>query len=771
LKLRTHILIYLLAFALTPLIAAVLINLPLVFGSLELFYHKAHLQNLRADFRDLDQHLASRHEMIRLLAKLPEPGSILGETEDTEEMDLARARYTQWVNQILQDQRDIIQIMFLDDFGHERFWLERDPETQQWQPTMRMPDRPPEDFIQAAPHMEPGGVLVSRIRLNAKLGGQDPRRLMNLYLISPVISSSTGPIKTMGSVVMSIDVGGIAQFYRNSLWVNNNGSYLQPGEPLSDHTQAFADFPGLQGIFAAGKLDLWKGSDGQQVLWVPLFRTENSGPLWVGRQVDPSPLAAFRNALTVRVLVIILALVIIVLLMARWIAVRLERFGNELTRGIGMMLKEDEAVTFSWRGPHELQALGHDLSTLARSHAEHASKLRKHARELEETNRYKSEFLANVSHELRTPLNSILLLSKMLAESGNGLSKQQNQQAQVIHHAGKDLQTLIDNILDHSRIEARETHIDLSWFKPQILCRELIKLVLPQFEQKGLHLRLEVAPDAPGKIRSDRNMLSQILKNFLANAVKFTDQGGVLIRMEAAGKTACPLAIRVSDSGIGIAADKQDLIFEAFKQADGSTSRRYGGTGLGLSISRELAHLLGGMIELQSAEGQGSTFSLLLPLDPEDPQAKISESEKPAPETEQSAAPPAPTPAADFSGHGILLVEHDVSELLQLTPVLEAWGFNVCATAEEEETVESLHEESDCALVLLNADMPGGNGCATIARIRAESAFAALPIIAMTDAGDAQLAESCREAGATAIMQRPLNMEQLKQAIERQLAN
>ncbi len=768
-KLRTQILIFLLAFGVIPLLSAVLINLPLVFGSLELFYQKAHLQNLRADFRDLDQHLASRHEMVRLLAKLPEPGSILGETEDTEKMDLSRARYTQWVNQILQDQRDIIQIMFLDDFGHERFWLERDPETQQWQPTMRMPDRPPEDFIQTAPHMEAGGVLVSRIRLNSQLGAQDPRRLMNLYLISPIVAPNSVPLKTMGSIVMSIDVGGIAQFYRNSLWVNNNGSYLQPGQPVSDKTQAFSDFPGLESIFIAGKLDLWKGPEGQQVLWVPLFRTENSGPLWVGRQVDPSPLAAFRNALVARVLMIILVLVIIVLIMARWIAVRLERFGNELTHGIDLMLKEDEAVNFSWRGPRELQTLGHDLSTLARSHAEHARSLRQHAQELEQTNRYKSEFLANVSHELRTPLNSILLLSKLLAEPDNGLSKEQGKQAQVIHHAGKDLQALIDNILDHSRIEARETRIDLSWFDPGALCQRLIDLVAPQFEQKGLYLHLEVVSGAPRQIHSDSKLLSQILKNFLANAVKFTDHGGVLITLESAGKDACPLAIRVKDSGIGIAADKQELIFEAFKQADGSTSRRYGGTGLGLSISRDLAHMLGGIIELRSTEGDGSVFSLLLPLDPENPQARPPQAENSPSGVGNKATLDVPAPTADFSGHTILLVEHDVSALLHLTPILENWGLHVSAAAEVEETLESLYEESQCALVLLDAEMPDGNGCATIERIRAETRFDQLPIIAMAAADNEDAARRCLAAGATALIERPVDTQRLKLTLEQHL--
>ncbi len=769
-RLRTQILIFFLIFGLTPLLSAVIINLPLVFGSLELFYHKAHLQNLRADFRDLDQHLASRQEMVRLLAKLPEPGAILGESDDAEQIDLARARYTQWVNQILLDQLDIIQILFLDDFGQERFWLERDTETQQWRPTTHMPERPPEDFVRTVPRLEPGGVLVSLIRVSPNLGARDPRRLMNLHLMSPIMSGGTDQRQLMGSVVMSIDVGGIANFYRNTLWVKNDGSYLNPEQPDAPGGSAFKTFPGLQAVFAAGKLDLWKGPQGEQVLWVPLFRTEESGPLWVGRQVDPSPLAAFRNALTLRVLVIILLLIGMVWIMARWVAVRLEHFGQELTHGIRQMLKADEAVEFRWRGPRELEALGENLTELARTHAEHAQSLRAHARELEESNRYKSEFLANVSHELRTPLNSILLLSKMLAQDDTGLSADQQQQARVINQAGRDLQSLINNILDHSRIEAGEVTLHPEWLAPKELLETILELVRPQFEQKGLYLRLEINPEAAPRIRSDRDRFSQIIKNFLANAVKFTDQGGVIVTVEPVSRGGCPMAIRVSDTGIGIPPAKHELVFEAFKQADGSTSRRHGGTGLGLSISRELAELLGGTIELSSSEGQGATFSLLLPLDMEH-SAEEAPPPPPPTQTQRQATSTEPEQLlqADFSGHCVLLVERDVSTLLQLTPLLEGWGLEVSAAADREEALDSLSEDAPCALVLISAAMPPDDACATIGAIRAESRYAGLRLVAMTPKAAEHVDQACLQAGADALLERPVQPQALKALLEKYL--
>ena len=283
-KLHNQILVLLLVFGLVPLLISVVLNLPLVLERTALIYQKAYLQNLRADFRDLDQHLASRHEMIRLLAKLPEPGLILGEQGEDDQIDLARARYTGWINQILGDQPDIIQILFLGADGQERFWLERDERTLALHPTAKLPKRPSERFLEAGLQMKPGGALVSRIRIDPMAGVEDPRKLMTLSLVSTIGGGPGG--KTMGLVVMTIDVGGLAQFYRDTLWVNNNGSYLRPGQPISEEPEAFTDFPGLAEIFEAGTLALWKDNKGRQLIWVPMFLTEAGLPLWVGRSVD-----------------------------------------------------------------------------------------------------------------------------------------------------------------------------------------------------------------------------------------------------------------------------------------------------------------------------------------------------------------------------------------------------------------------------------------------------------------------------------------------------
>ncbi len=769
-KLRSQILVLLLVFGLTPLLFSVFLNLPLVIERTAFIYQKAYLQNLRADFRDLDQHLASRHEMIRLLAKLPEPGLILGERGEDDQIDLARARYTGWINQILGDQRDIIQILFLGPEGQERFWLERDEKTLTWHPTAELPEGPNEQFLDASLRMKQGAVMVSRIRIDPLAGATDRRKLMTLSLVSAI---GGGPKdETMGLVLMSIDVGGLAQFYRDTLWVNDNGSYLRPGQPISEEPDAFADFPGLADIFEEHQLGLWKGTDGEQLLWVPMFLTENGQPLWVGRHVDPSPIESFRNALIMRVLTIVLLMIFVVMIMARWIASRAEHFGQVLANGLGRVLRDGESMRFDWKGPREVKELGNQLTKLAETHVDHLRAAHEHTLELEQSNRYKSEFLANVSHELRTPLNSILLLSKMLADSNAGLSQTQQRQAQVIHDAGRDLRTLIDNILDISRIDAGQVAVNLEWIELRPLLQELIGLVLPQFEDKGLALLLDVCELVPSRIYSDRDKLRQILKNFLSNAAKFTDRGRVTLEAGYDGSEGCPLVLSVTDTGIGIPADKQEVIFEAFQQADGSTRRRYGGTGLGLSISRELAGLLGGKIAVRSEEGQGSRFVLRIPveLDPSHLDADQVIHEEPTAAAEDSAAvaatsskAPADEPSAErpFAGHWVLLIERDVQGLVAETDLLESMGMRVQTAADADEALETLQEEQECALVLLATLMSAENTCDTIRAIRSNEQFRELQIVVMGAPVETPEQTRFLDAGADGFVTKPVKPDEI----------
>lgn len=294
-KLRSQVLLILFLFGLAPLIIEQSLNLPMVFSQLELFYHKAHLQNLRADFRDLDQHLASRHETLRLLARLPEFGGLLGRDEVSSDTQL-KQRYAEWLNTLLRDRLDIVQVLFLDAAGNARFWVERDPLTQDLVQVRRLKDPPSEDFFQAGLKMQQGGVLTGSIRIDAKAGEVNPSRFMNLQLISPIMPTQAlvpesadlpGPV---GAVVVNIDIGGLAQAYIDTLWVHDNGDYLQYAGTTPLTSTAFEDYPGLDVIFAKGDLALWEGRNDGQIIWVPLLATERSGPLWVGRRVDSSPI-------------------------------------------------------------------------------------------------------------------------------------------------------------------------------------------------------------------------------------------------------------------------------------------------------------------------------------------------------------------------------------------------------------------------------------------------------------------------------------------------
>ncbi|MFF8991312.1 HAMP domain-containing protein [Streptomyces sp. NPDC014983] len=246
------------------------------------------------------------------------------------------------------------------------------------------------------------------------------------------------------------------------------------------------------------------------------------------------------------------------------------------------------------------------------------------AQQLSLASKYKSEFLANMSHELRTPLNSLLILAQLLAQNpSRNLTPKQVEYAGIIHSAGSDLLQLINDILDLSKVEAGKMDVT----PERVSLRQLIEYVeatfRPMTSQKSLGFTVTTSAGAPADLLTDDSRLRQILRNLLSNAVKFTEQGGVELRVEPAGDDEVPrdvvrggavVAFRVKDTGIGIPEQELESVFGAFQQADGTTSRKYGGTGLGLSITREIAHLLGGAVTVDSTPGKGSTFTLYLPV-------------------------------------------------------------------------------------------------------------------------------------------------------------
>ncbi|MGH6979389.1 MAG: ATP-binding protein, partial [Brevundimonas sp.] len=347
------------------------------------------------------------------------------------------------------------------------------------------------------------------------------------------------------------------------------------------------------------------------------------------------------------------------------------------------------------------------------------------AQELEAASQYKSDFLANMSHELRTPLNSLLILSKLLGDNSDGtLSEEQVRYARTIQSSGDDLLTLINDILDLSKIEAGHIQVRPEAVSVQRLVHDLHQLFQPVADERGLTFAIEVVKPAPDVVETDRQRLEQILKNLLSNAFKFTEQGSVTLRIAPDGEG---LAFSVKDTGIGISRDQQNSIFEAFQQADGTISRKYGGTGLGLSISRELARLLGGAIKLESKLGKGSTFTLSTPLaydsadvSPRTPFASSTAAVSSV-EEENGRSKPSPLPRsleddrdALIGGRHVLLVIEDDDRFAAIVRDLSREMEFQCLVASNGEDALKLAKQYRPSAIVLDVGLPDQSGLAVL---------------------------------------------------------
>ncbi|GAE35292.1 response regulator [Halalkalibacter akibai] len=397
--------------------------------------------------------------------------------------------------------------------------------------------------------------------------------------------------------------------------------------------------------------------------------------------------------------------------------------------------------------------------------------------------RYKSEFLANMSHELRTPLNSMLILSQILAENQYGnLTEKQVEHASTIYSSGKDLLELINDILDLSKIESGKVDI----YPEEVLVEDVQAFVKRQFmpisNQKNIDFKIRVDEKAPAYIFTDDQRLKQILKNLLSNAFKFTSKGSVeLYVKKGIEKQGMKISFSVLDTGIGISEEKQQQIFEAFYQEDGTITRKYGGTGLGLSISRELSELLGGYIEVESVEGRGSVFTLHIP-DLNDlsvlqevavTKEEVKELEV-VDETEKITNPlilenltsePIQN-RGELENKTVLVVDDDMRNVFALTAALEMHNMNVVFAENGKEALNILDKETDIDIILMDIMMPEMNGYETMQAIRQDHQWGEVPIIALTAKAMKNDREKCIQAGASDYISKPVNMEQLLSLIK-----
>jgi tubulin-specific chaperone A len=439
----------------------------------------------------------------------------------------------------------------------------------------------------------------------------------------------------------------------------------------------------------------------------------------------------------------------------------------------------------------ELEEKTHSLEEERKNVTQRNRELQKTQKELEQkakelaiTSRYKSEFLANMSHELRTPLNSLLILANnLVSNKKKNLDKEQLKSATIIEKSGQDLLNLINEILDLSRIEAGKIAINIGKARLSEISDGITANFKPLADEKGLKLSVNISKNLPETIQTDRQRLEQIIKNLMSNATKFTERGevnldffrpGAEVNLSKSGlDRQKAVAISVTDTGIGIPKDKQLEIFEAFQQADGSTSRLYGGTGLGLSISRELVKLLGGEIQLESSEGKGSTFTVYLPEELKEKEAlglEITEDFKFEDRKHPQVASfePAPTIEDDRDNIGnkdriILTIEDDLKFAEILYKFCHERNFK-CIHAGDGETGIELAETYKPDAIILDIRLPGIEGWGVLEALKNNSNTRHIPVHMMSVEEESI---DAYKKGAIGYLTKPVTDNDLEQAFSR----
>ncbi|MFH2001064.1 MAG: response regulator, partial [Planctomycetota bacterium] len=379
----------------------------------------------------------------------------------------------------------------------------------------------------------------------------------------------------------------------------------------------------------------------------------------------------------------------------------------------------------------QLASLNEELQEQTEELQEQAEELEAQREQVEEANKLKSEFLANMSHELRTPLNSIMALSQLMQSRGPGVKPDLDaEHLSIIERSGRNLLNLINEILDLSKIEAGHMVITCTDFDPRELMERSLAAMRPMVEEKGLLLETDIM-HLP-RMHSDEERINQVIINLIANAIKFTDQGKIRVEVTSADSR---LQIAIEDTGIGISRKDLPHIFEEFRQADGSTTRRFEGTGLGLAICHKIVHLLGGAISVQSRLGEGSLFTVSLPLECPKENQTAKRWALPGPQERVQGTLSASCKTSPGVPHRekpfVLVVEDDEAAQLQVKTMLEETGYRVAVANDGAEALEKLRGEAPDAIVL-DLMMPGINGFDFLDQIRGSISLAAIPVMVLT---------------------------------------